>query len=86
MSVRNRRLAGLVLGAGSAGGAIGAAYLGLLRRDGTLWSWGANNYGQVGNGTLAITTSAATSLGLPAVQAGRGALPEWSDREQWRNA
>ena len=28
-----------------------------LRTDGTLWAWGANYYGQLGNGTYAGTNT-----------------------------
>jgi alpha-tubulin suppressor-like RCC1 family protein len=40
-----------------------------LRSDGTVWSWGANGSGQLGDGSSAMRTSPASVPGLPATAA-----------------
>ena len=49
----------LVLPAGAATPQIAAGYFHTvaLRSDGTLWAWGRNNYGQLGDGTTAQINS-----------------------------
>ena len=31
--------------------AAGSSHTVMIRRDGTLWAWGSNDFGQLGNGT-----------------------------------
>ncbi|HLY09311.1 MAG TPA: RCC1 repeat-containing protein [Planctomycetota bacterium] len=40
-----------------------------LFKDGTVWGWGLNNYGEVGNGIQNYQSSPAQALGLPKVTA-----------------
>ena len=40
--------------------AVGTNFVLVLKTDGTVWAWGANNYGQLGNGT--IDTSSYASI------------------------
>jgi alpha-tubulin suppressor-like RCC1 family protein len=42
-----------VSGFSGAAAAVGHGYMVALKRDGTLWSWGYNGYGQLGDGTFA---------------------------------
>jgi alpha-tubulin suppressor-like RCC1 family protein len=46
---------GIVLGsavsAGAQGAAAGSSHTTVLKDDGTVWSWGANSNGQLGDGT-----------------------------------
>ncbi|OJT18893.1 hypothetical protein BO221_38790 [Archangium sp. Cb G35] len=39
----------------------------VLRADGTVWTWGANSYGQLGNGTTANQVTPSQVGGLPSV-------------------
>ena len=41
-----------IAGGGSTVGSIGYAHSLALKSDGTVWAWGSNNQGQLGNGTL----------------------------------
>lgn len=34
-----------------------SSYIGVLKNDNSLWLWGDNNYGQLGNGTIELATS-----------------------------
>ncbi len=46
-----------------------------LQSNGTVWAWGSNDYGQVGNGTFTESDSPAKVIGLPVIKqisAGRG--------------
>ena len=64
----SRRL-GPVVGLGTFGGfavAVGAGYTTIaagnfhnvaIKSDGSLWAWGDNQYGQLGDGTLGVGTS-----------------------------
>lgn len=45
------------INAGNLGGCVG------LRTDGTLWSWGSNNQGQTGQGTVSGNTTSPTQIG-----------------------
>ncbi|MFE5321461.1 fibronectin type III domain-containing protein [Paenibacillus sp. NPDC056579] len=40
-----------------------------LKRDGTVWSWGYNNYGELGNGTNTTSTTPVQVIGLTDVKA-----------------
>ena len=40
-------------------GVPGGLWITVLRNDGSIWSWGANNYGQFGNGTTSYNSSVA---------------------------
>jgi alpha-tubulin suppressor-like RCC1 family protein len=46
-----------------AGSSFGVA----VKYDGTVWTWGANNYGQLGDGTLENRAYAALVTGLPPI-------------------
>ena len=41
----------------------------VIRADGTVWCWGANHYGQLGNGTLVQSNTPVQAMGLTGVTA-----------------
>lgn len=45
---------------------VGRAHTIVLKSDGTVWGWGDNSWGQLGDGTLAPRVSPVQVLGLPA--------------------
>jgi hypothetical protein len=49
--------------------AAGFGHVAALREDGTVWTWGANNEGQLGDGTLSARTTPAQVPGLSGVVA-----------------
>jgi alpha-tubulin suppressor-like RCC1 family protein len=48
--------------------AVGYGYTVALKNDGTVWAWGDNEYGQLGDGTSAERHSAVQASGLAGVQ------------------
>jgi alpha-tubulin suppressor-like RCC1 family protein len=67
MPVRVVRLNGSVLGNIVQVGA-GANHSLALRSDGTLWAWGRNNFGQLGDGTFSARHRAGQVIGLSGVE------------------
>jgi alpha-tubulin suppressor-like RCC1 family protein len=49
--------------------AAGLAHVVALKDDGTVWAWGSNNYGQLGDGTIIDCSSARRVIGLENVKA-----------------
>jgi alpha-tubulin suppressor-like RCC1 family protein len=81
-------LAGLIAISGG-GGTYASDYSVAVKNDGTVWSWGDNYYGQLGNGTVSgtITTPVQISnlTGITSVSSGHGghALALKSDGTAW---
>ncbi len=47
--------------------AAGLNHVLVKKSDGSIWAWGANTYGQLGNGTTTSSSSPIETLGLPGV-------------------
>lgn len=58
-----------VAGAGSAGDGPGSGAGYALKSDGTVWAWGRNNHGGLGNGTFRDSKTAVQVVGLTGVKA-----------------
>jgi alpha-tubulin suppressor-like RCC1 family protein len=43
--------------------ACGTSYMAAIKTDGTLWTWGINGYGQLGDGTMSDRSSPGTTAG-----------------------
>src|ERR1700682_4077089 len=68
-------VSGLAGVAAAAGGGGSEGYSLAVKTDGTVWAWGSNRYGQLGNGTTTDTTTAGQVTGVSgasAVAAGEG--------------
>ena len=54
---------------GSKSISAGLQYIGIIKSDGTLWTWGNNSFGQIGNGTVGPNYSSPIQVGF---------LTDWS--------
>jgi RHS repeat-associated protein len=84
------RLTGAAIGGAAAGQnqlvAGGGSYTLAITSDGSVWAWGSNTYGQLGNGTTTASSTAVRTTGLSAVTVSAGvnhSLALRSDGSVW---
>ncbi|MBR3297495.1 MAG: InlB B-repeat-containing protein, partial [Firmicutes bacterium] len=73
--------------------AVGGWFMAALKSDGSLWTWGRNDYGQLGNGTLensAVPVKVMDGVALPSGSAaagyrGDGGFTEYQSYAAWYN-